>query len=254
MNSQELTLTAVIAALNQIIVADKLMSHPTDDTQTPASQRQRIEEPQTPPSQIQPQRRVLSHDPFGHSPPAVTINLGVVQDGEELPSSHLAALFTTLGVAGDLEIYAGELAETAPSQRAAALITTIAGLAKRMNQISQQILAAPTDDQPINLHKQDKLKLQSPPFKRANLPPKFLKDNNHATQHVHAHVKTQLKHVRHKVQNVLMTGVNPTPNISHLPPINKLCRLLWQHFKDENNTATDKEINEELKPRPWLHI
>jgi hypothetical protein len=31
-----------------------------------------------------------------------------------------------------------------PSQCAAALITTIAGLAKWMNQISQQILAAPT--------------------------------------------------------------------------------------------------------------
>jgi hypothetical protein len=145
------------------------MSHPTDDTQTPASQRPRIEEPQTPPSQIQRRRRVLSHDPFGHSPPAATINLSVVPDVEELPSSHLAALFTSLGVAGDLEIYAGELAEVwfpprlpcvmpklnhpaqltrtpqmGPSRRAAALITTIAGLAKRMDQMSRQISAAPT--------------------------------------------------------------------------------------------------------------
>ncbi|PLW56274.1 hypothetical protein PCANC_02047 [Puccinia coronata f. sp. avenae] len=278
---------------------------PNDDTQTPASQRPRIEEPQTPPSQIQRRRRVLSHDPFGHSPPAATINLSVVPDVEELPSSHLAALFTSLGVAGDLEIYAGKLAEMGPSRRAAALITTIAGLAKHMDQMSRQILAAPTglstgieaishltheeqvrthvystvfkqfiskaaresmldegieayhtDQQERSLFRSviDKLKLQSPSFKTAHLPPKFLQGNNLATQHVHAHVKTQLKHVRHKAQNVLMTGVNPTPNFPHLPPINELCRLLWRHFKDGNNTATDEEIDDELRPRPLLRI
>jgi hypothetical protein len=116
------------------------------------------------------------------------------------------------------------------------------------------VIAPPIDDQPINLRKQDKLKLQSPSFKTAHLPPKFLQGNNLATQHVHAHVKTQLKHVRHKARNVLMTGVNPTPNFPHLPPINELCRLLWRHFKDGNNTATDEEIDDELRPRPLLRI
>jgi hypothetical protein len=86
-----------------------------------------------------------------------------------MPSSHLTALFTSLGVAGELEKHAGKLAEvcclpqnchlpkqklTHPtplthtpqmgtSERAAALITTIAGMAKRMEEMSRLIAAVP---------------------------------------------------------------------------------------------------------------
>ncbi|PLW38990.1 hypothetical protein PCASD_08457 [Puccinia coronata f. sp. avenae] len=308
----------------------------SNDTQTPAACRPRVEEPVTPEPQTQTQRRVLTHNPFVGSPPAAAINFGAGQDdgygdSQEMPSSHLTALFTSLGVAGDHEKYAGELAEVClpqnrhlpnqklthptllthtpqmgPSERAATLITTIAGMAKRMEEISQLIAAAPagflstgiepisplTHEEQVRAHvysavfKQfickaacesmldegleayhtnqqerslfraviDKLKLQSPPFKRKQLPPKYLQDNNLATSHVNSHVKTQLKHVRHKARNVLMIGVTPTANFPHIPPLNELCRLLWRHFMNGNNTTSDKQIDKLLKPRPLLRV
>ncbi|PLW23584.1 hypothetical protein PCASD_11403 [Puccinia coronata f. sp. avenae] len=320
----------VIPPTTPLPVADHMLTQPTDDTQTPAACRPRVEEPVTPEPQTQTQRRVLTHNPFGGSPPAAAINFGAGQDdgygdSQEMPSSHLTALFTSLGVAGDHEKYAGELAEVClprnrhlpnqklthptllthtpqmgPSERAATLITTIAGMAKCMEEISQLIAAAPagflsTGIEPISpltheeqvrahvysavfkqfickaAHKSmldegleeyhtnqqerslfraviNKLKLQSPPFKRKQLPPKYLQDNNLATSHVNSHVKTQLKHVRHKARNVLMIGVTPTANFPHIPPLNELCRLLWRHFMNGNNTTSDKQIDKLLEP------
>ncbi|PLW56432.1 hypothetical protein PCANC_03425 [Puccinia coronata f. sp. avenae] len=64
-------------------------------------------------------------------------------------------------------------------------------------------------NQDLSSAQQVQLALQLPTFKRANLPPKYLLDDRLAIAHVVAQVKSQLKHVRHKERNVLLTGMNP---------------------------------------------
>jgi hypothetical protein len=91
-------------------------------------------------------------------------------------------------------------------------------------------------------------------YKRTHLPPRYLAEDPLATAHVIAQVKTQLKHVRHKARNVLLTGMRPSGNITYVPPIDKLSRMLYWHFTQGLNTMSDEEVNATLQPRPLLRI
>jgi hypothetical protein len=51
-----------------------------------------------------------------------------------------------------------------------------------------------------------------------------------------------------------MIGVTPTANFPHIPPLNELCRLLWRHFMNGNNTTSDEQIDKLLEPRPLLRV
>jgi hypothetical protein len=67
-----------------------------------------------------------------------------------------------------------------------------------------------------------------------------------------AHVKTHLKHVRHKARNVLLTGIIKNSSRDYIPPITELSRLLWRHFMDGNKAESDKDIDKKLAPLPLL--
>ncbi|PLW21684.1 hypothetical protein PCANC_03190 [Puccinia coronata f. sp. avenae] len=112
-----------------------------------------------------------------------------------------------------------------------------------------------TDQQERSLYRSVIIRLntQPPAFKRAHLPPKYLQDDRVATAHVWAHVKTQLKHVRHKARNVLLTGMKPGNHgcMEGIPCLIELSRLLWRHLMNAS-TLSNEEIDALLHPRPLL--
>ncbi|PLW58602.1 hypothetical protein PCANC_00131 [Puccinia coronata f. sp. avenae] len=112
-----------------------------------------------------------------------------------------------------------------------------------------------TDQQERSLYRSVIIRLnaQPPALKRVHLPPKYLEDDQVATAHVWAHVKTQLKHVRHKARNVLLTRMKPGNHgcMEGIPCIIKLSRLLWRHLMIAS-TLSNEEIDALLHHQPLL--
>jgi hypothetical protein len=97
--------------------------------------------------------------------------------------------------------------------------------------------------------------MQPATYKNMHLPPRYLTEDRLATAHVIAQVKSQLKQVRHKARNVLLTGMRgDNEETNYVPSIQELSRLLWRHFMGGNNTMSDDEVDAKLQPRPLLRI
>ncbi|PLW46498.1 hypothetical protein PCASD_06319 [Puccinia coronata f. sp. avenae] len=122
--------------------------------------------------------------------------------------------------------------------------------------LNEEIEAYNTNQQENLLYRAVMVRLdrQMPVYKRTHLPPNYMTHDPRATAHVIAQVRTQLKHVRHKARNVLLTGTQPSGNITYVPPIDELSRMLWRHFTLGHNTLSNVEVDAILLPRPLLRI
>ncbi|EFP82339.2 uncharacterized protein PGTG_08295 [Puccinia graminis f. sp. tritici CRL 75-36-700-3] len=89
--------------------------------------------------------------------------------------------------------------------------------------------------------------LLPPAFQRAHLPPRFIGGDQSALNSVHTEVKNQLKQVRHKVRNVLLTGIvtGDAPAPIKVPDIQELSRLVWKHLMTtgRSNPLSESEID-----------
>ncbi|EFP78548.2 uncharacterized protein PGTG_04504 [Puccinia graminis f. sp. tritici CRL 75-36-700-3] len=81
----------------------------------------------------------------------------------------------------------------------------------RENIVSNELLAYAQDNHEQSLFRMvmDQLRLQPPELLDEHFPPGFRSVEHDAVTHVHAAVRRQLKQVRHKLRNVLMTGIVP---------------------------------------------
>ncbi|KAA1132179.1 hypothetical protein PGTUg99_000126 [Puccinia graminis f. sp. tritici] len=88
-----------------------------------------------------------------------------------------------------------------------------------------------------------------------HFPPGFRSVEHDAVTHVHAAVRRQLKQVRHKLRNVLMTGIVPNgePSLPNIPNIKNLSRLVWRHLfpihEQSSNAIVDREVGGLLRIR-----
>ncbi|PLW38715.1 hypothetical protein PCASD_11538 [Puccinia coronata f. sp. avenae] len=201
-------------------------------------------------------------------------------------------MLALLGVEGNQEAIETQLAQMTNEETIAALLCTHAAVIKRLDNLAALMAGGPTQTPPVPnpvsplFHEEQdyirriareamldktleaygrdrqerslfrtvmaQLALQLPTFKRANLPPKYLLDDQLAIAHVVAQVKSQLKHVRHKARNVLLTGMNPKDPPGYIPPLDEPSRLLWRHFMGGNTTMSDDQVTALLDLRPLL--
>ncbi|KAA1100717.1 hypothetical protein PGTUg99_019308 [Puccinia graminis f. sp. tritici] len=69
-----------------------------------------------------------------------------------------------------------------------------------------------------------------------------------AVTHVHAAVRRQLKQVRHKLRNVLLTGIVPNgePTLPIIPNVTNLSRMVWRHLfpvhEQTSNAVVDRDV------------
>ncbi|KNZ63978.1 hypothetical protein VP01_107g7 [Puccinia sorghi] len=113
------------------------------------------------------------------------------------------------------------------SEKSTAILVTLSGVVQRLNSLTQNVptpefirqaarltmlrsdLEAYSQDHPekclfwLVMH----IKRQPKQYLRTNFPPNFHQDNLTAKRVVHAEVKHQLKQVRYKAQNFLLTGI-----------------------------------------------
>lgn len=101
---------------------------------------------------------------------------------------------------------------------------------------------------------QAELKLQPIALFSTQFPPKYLTKDHLAVKNVNAAIKKQMKHVRYKLRNILLTGIvaGSEPELPRIPNLVELSRLLWRHLNDGNSGIADSEIN--MKVGPHLRI
>ncbi|KAA1109493.1 hypothetical protein PGTUg99_010737 [Puccinia graminis f. sp. tritici] len=117
--------------------------------------------------------------------------------------------------------------------------------------ISNDLLAYAQDN-----HEQSLFRMVMPPdVLEEHFPPGFTSVEHDAVTHVHAAVRRQLKQVRHKLRNVLMTGIVPNgePTLPNIPNIKNLSRLVWRHLfpihEQSSNAIVDREVGGLLRIR-----
>ncbi|KAA1078752.1 hypothetical protein PGTUg99_009178 [Puccinia graminis f. sp. tritici] len=117
--------------------------------------------------------------------------------------------------------------------------------------VSNELLAYAQDN-----HEQSLFRLVMPPeVLEEHFPPGFSSVEHDAVTHVHAAVRRQLKQVRHKLRNVLMTGIVPNgePTLPNIPNIKNLSRLVWRHLfpihEQSSNAIVDREVGGLLRIR-----
>ncbi|KAA1081232.1 hypothetical protein PGT21_026472 [Puccinia graminis f. sp. tritici] len=121
----------------------------------------------------------------------------------------------------------------------------------RENIVSNELLAYAQDN-----HEQSLFRMVMPPeVLDEHFPPGFRSVEHDAVTHVHAAVRRQLKQVRHKLRNVLMTGIVPNgePSLPNIPNIKNLSRLVWRHLfpihEQSSNAIVDREVGGLLRIR-----
>ncbi|KNZ53487.1 hypothetical protein VP01_3228g4 [Puccinia sorghi] len=69
--------------------------------------------------------------------------------------------------------------------------------------------------------------------------------NHLLVKSVDAAIKKQVKHVQHKLRNILLTGIvsGSEPELPRIPNIVGFSRLLWRHLNDRNSGITNLEID-----------
>ncbi|KAA1112056.1 hypothetical protein PGT21_021325 [Puccinia graminis f. sp. tritici] len=121
----------------------------------------------------------------------------------------------------------------------------------RENIVSNELLAYAQDNHEQSLFRM----VMAPEVLEEHFPPGFRSVEHDAVTHVHAAVRRQLKQVRHKLRNVLMTGIVPhgEPSLPNIPNIKNLSRLVWRHLfpihEQSSNAIVDREVGGLLRIR-----
>ena len=91
-------------------------------------------------------------------------------------------------------------------------------------------------------------------FKKKSLPPKYIIHDRLAVAHVVTEIRTQLKHVRNKARNVLLTGLISSVSPTYIPNLPELCRIFWKHCRGTKTGYTDDTINETIDTLTKIRI
>ncbi|WAR59218.1 hypothetical protein PtB15_10B560 [Puccinia triticina] len=89
------------------------------------------------------------------------------------------------------------------------------------------------------------LRRQTPAVLEVHFPPGFINEDHDAVQHANTAIRTQLKQVRNKFRNHLMTGFSPTgdPTLPNIPNLQNLSRIMWRHLNPALAGTPDGEID-----------
>ncbi|KAA1073521.1 hypothetical protein PGT21_014434 [Puccinia graminis f. sp. tritici] len=84
---------------------------------------------------------------------------------------------------------------------------------------------------------------------REHFPPRFIAGDHSALDNVHTEVQTQLKQVRNKLRNVLLTGIvlGHEPELPKIPCLTDLVWLVWKHLKGKKCNLTPAEVQEQVR-------
>jgi hypothetical protein len=99
-----------------------------------------------------------------------------------------------------------------------------------------------------------RLNAKSEKYRKLHLPPKYISGDRQAVAHVVTEIKSQLKHVRNKIRNILLTGVVNTVSPNYVPNITELSRLLWKHCKGSKTGLTASEVDNQITPMLKIRI
>ncbi|KAA1123803.1 hypothetical protein PGTUg99_020936 [Puccinia graminis f. sp. tritici] len=94
----------------------------------------------------------------------------------------------------------------------------------------------------------DKLNDKDAAWRLQHMPPGYLKQDQWAELQVLKAVKSQVKHVRNKARDVILSGVCPIGKSqdNRIPCIHKLSRYLWKHLTGYKGSMSDEQIDEKI--------